>query len=105
MLPLFAGLAFVAAFFVVGAVLATPPGFLRSVALFFSLLGVLMVVVLSAIGSGALILSRLGSRGDGPAEVRGPEGPAAPTEPGPAGQPGTVAPGGPAAGPAPSATS
>lgn len=65
MLPLFAGLVFVGMFFMIGAVLATPPGFTRSMALFFSLLGVLLMVVLSAIGSGALILSRLGSRGEG----------------------------------------
>jgi hypothetical protein len=66
MKPLFAGALFVAMFFAVGAVLASPPGFVRTVALFFGLLGVLLLVALSTIGAGAFLLSRLGSS---PADV------------------------------------
>lgn len=60
--PILVGTLFVAMFFVVGALLAAPPGFTRSVALFFSLLGGLLVVGLSSIGSGAFLLSRFGTR-------------------------------------------
>src|SRR5262249_25434021 len=45
-----------------GAVLATPPGFPRTAALFFSLLGLLLVFCLTTIGTGAFLLSRLGTR-------------------------------------------
>jgi hypothetical protein len=62
MVPLAAGMVFVALFFVVGAVLASPPGFVRTAALFFSLLGVLLLIALSTIGAGAFLLSRMGGR-------------------------------------------
>ena len=42
--------------------LAGPEGALRTLALFFSLLGCLLVIGLSAIGAGAVMLSRFGSR-------------------------------------------
>jgi hypothetical protein len=62
MMPLVAGTLFVALFFVVGAALATPPGFPRTAALFFCLLGVLLTAALSTIGVGAVLLSRLGTQ-------------------------------------------
>ena len=60
--PIAAGSAFVALFFVAGAVLSGPPGVTRTFALFFTLLGVLLVTGLSIIGTGALLISRFGSR-------------------------------------------
>ncbi len=65
--PLVAGTLFVAMFFVVGAALAAPPGFVRTAALFFCLLGVLLIVALSTVGAGAVLLSRIGAH---PADVR-----------------------------------
>jgi cytoskeletal protein CcmA (bactofilin family) len=62
MRPILAGALFVALFFAAGAVLATPPGFPRTAALFFSLLGVLLVFCLTTIGTGAFLLSRFGTR-------------------------------------------
>jgi len=62
MKPILAGALFVALFFTAGAVLATPPGFPRTAALFFSLLGLLLVFCLTTIGTGAFLLSRLGTR-------------------------------------------
>ena len=62
MTPILTGALFVALFFVAGAVLATPPGFPRTAALFFSLLGLLLVFCLTTIGTGAFLLSRLGTR-------------------------------------------
>jgi hypothetical protein len=62
MTPILSGALFVALFFVAGAVLATPPGFPRTAALFFSLLGGLLVFCLTTIGTGAFLLSRLGTR-------------------------------------------
>jgi hypothetical protein len=56
------GSAFVALFFVAGAALSGPPGIVRTFALFFSLIGVLLVTGLSILGTGALLLSRFGSR-------------------------------------------
>jgi hypothetical protein len=67
MQPILTGTLFVALFFAAGAVLATPPGFPRTAALFFSLLGVLLVFCLTTIGTGAFLLSRVGTR---PQEVR-----------------------------------
>jgi cytoskeletal protein CcmA (bactofilin family) len=58
--PLAAGLTFVAVFFVAGALLGTASGALRIGAVFFSLLGVLLVVALSSTGTGAFLLSRFG---------------------------------------------
>ena len=62
MKPILIGTLFVAGFFVAGALLATPPGFPRTAALFFSLLGVLLVFCLTTIGTGAFLLSRIGTR-------------------------------------------
>jgi len=62
MRPILAGALFVALFFAAGAVLATPPGFPRTAALFFSLLGILLVFCLTTIGTGAFLLSRFGTR-------------------------------------------
>jgi hypothetical protein len=60
--PLLAGSLFVAAFFVLGTLLGLPEGVLRTAALFFDLLGLLLVLGLSTIGIGAVLLSRLGTR-------------------------------------------
>lgn len=57
-----AGTLFSAAFFVLGAALAGPEGLARTVALFFSLLGVLLQIGLSVVGAGAVLLSRFGTR-------------------------------------------
>jgi len=62
MQPILTGTLFVALFFAAGAILATPPGFPRTAALFFSLLGMLLVFCLTTIGTGAFLLSRLGTR-------------------------------------------
>jgi hypothetical protein len=66
MLPLTVGLLFVTLFFVAGAILAVYPGWPRSAALFFSIAGMLLVVMLSVLGSGAIMVSRIGSRPDEP---------------------------------------
>ena len=60
--PLMAGTLFVSAFFVLGTALARPEGLLRTGALFFHLLGILLVTGLSVIGVGAFLLSRFGPR-------------------------------------------
>jgi hypothetical protein len=60
--PLAAGTLFVAGFFVMGALLGTGEGFVRTIALFFHLLGFLLVMGLSVIGIGAFLLSRMGTR-------------------------------------------
>jgi hypothetical protein len=60
--PLLAGTLFVATFFVLGVLLGRPEGVLRTIALFFHLLGMLLVMGLSVIGMGALMLSRMGTR-------------------------------------------
>ena len=62
MQPILTGTLFVALFFVAGAMLATPPGFPRTAALFFSLLGALLVFCLTTIGTGAFLLSRFGTK-------------------------------------------
>ncbi|HEY2954258.1 MAG TPA: polymer-forming cytoskeletal protein [Candidatus Eisenbacteria bacterium] len=62
MMPILTGTVFVAMFFVAGALLAAPPGFARTAALFFCLLGVLLIFCLTAIGTGAFLLSRMGTR-------------------------------------------
>jgi hypothetical protein len=67
MQPILLGAMFVALFFVAGALLATPPGFPRTAALFFSVLGLLLVFCLTTIGTGAFLLSRFGTR---PADAR-----------------------------------
>jgi len=60
--PILAGTLLVAVCFGLGAVLAVPEGLPRTLSLFFTLLGMLLIVGLSIIGTGALILSRFGSR-------------------------------------------
>jgi hypothetical protein len=60
--PLLAGTLFVAVFFALATLLAGPAGALRTVALFFGLLGLLLVLGLSAIGTGAVLVSGFGSR-------------------------------------------
>jgi hypothetical protein len=62
MRPLLAGSLLVASVFGFGAILWETPGMVRTVALFFLMVGVLLVLGLSAIGTGAFILSRAGSR-------------------------------------------
>jgi len=78
--PIAAGAAFVALFFVAGAVLSVPSGFLRTLALFFALIGVLLVTGLSILGTGALLISRFGSRPSvaGPASAGVPAPPLVP---------------------------
>lgn len=85
MLPLLVGSLFVAAFFFAGAVLAVYPGWTRSAALFFSLAGMLLLMALAVVGSGALLVSRIGTRPENglaggtpadPAARPGPTGPA-----------------------------
>ena len=78
--PMIAGSAFVALFFAAAAVLSGPPGYIRSLALFFCLLGVLLVTGLSILGTGALLVSRFGSpsRDGGAAPAPAPLMPPAP---------------------------
>jgi cytoskeletal protein CcmA (bactofilin family) len=88
MLPIATAGAFVALFFVVGAVLSGPPGISRSLGLFFSLLGVLLVAGLSAIGTGAFLLSLAGTRsGEVPDALAPPAGSAPLVPPTPGVQP------------------
>lgn len=87
-MPLISGSLLVASIFGFGAILWETPGVVRTVALFFMLVGVLMLIGLSTIGTGAFLLSRAGSRprdiGDGAspgstpatAAAPGPEAPA-----------------------------
>jgi len=83
--PIAVGAAFVALFFVAGAVLSGPPGVVRTFALFFALIGVLLVTGLSILGTGALMFSRFGSRpreaGAVPAGMPTPPPPFAPVPP------------------------
>ena len=81
MLPFAAGTLFVAAFFVAGAAFGAGLGLSRPVALFFYLLGGLLVMGLTTIGTGAALLSGLGARGSEPAPPLSdmPGGVAAPT--------------------------
>jgi hypothetical protein len=60
-LPLAVGTLFVAFFFVLGAGLFAGPGVVRPFALFSVLLGCLLLLGLTAIGTGAFILSKLGA--------------------------------------------
>lgn len=85
MAPIATGAAFIAAFFVAGALFATGTGVIRTTALFFDLLGALMVFGLSVIGTGAFLLSRFGSgprkivsEPAGPIRTVPPEAPATP---------------------------
>lgn len=61
--PAVAGSLFVALFFIAGAVIGTPQGvMMRSLGLFFTLLGLLLVAGLSILGTGAFLLSKAGSK-------------------------------------------
>lgn len=62
MAPILVGTFLVALCFGLGAGFAVPEGVPRTLSLFFTLLGVLLIVGLSIIGTGALLLSRVGSR-------------------------------------------
>jgi hypothetical protein len=53
-----------------------PEGLPRTLSLFFTLLGLLLIVGLSVIGTGALILSRVGSRAAQAAPAAAPPVPA-----------------------------
>ena len=60
--PLLAGSLLVASVFGFGAILWDTPGIVRTIALFFLLVGVLLMFGLSTIGTGAFLLSRAGTR-------------------------------------------
>jgi hypothetical protein len=60
--PIVTGTLFIAAFFVIGAFFASGTGFVRTAALFFDLLGALLLAGLTVIGTGAFLVSRFGSR-------------------------------------------
>ena len=60
--PIVTGTLFIGAFFVIGALFASGTGLLRSAALFFDLLGALLLAGLTVIGTGAFLVSRFGSR-------------------------------------------
>ena len=77
--PVMAGSTLVASFFLLGSVLWGSPGPVRTVAVFFHLVGVLMLCGLSCIGTGAFLISRAGSRAPG----GGSAPPAAPPAPQP----------------------
>ena len=79
MVPILAGTLLVAAFFVVGALLFVLPGVARPLAVFTVMLGLLIVMGLTTIGTGAFMLSRLGAE---PRELEwDPTGSAAPQGP------------------------
>jgi hypothetical protein len=63
--PIAAGTGFVSLFFVAGALLATGVGPVRSFALFFDLLGLLLLLGLTTIGTGAFLVSKLGAAAPG----------------------------------------
>lgn len=67
-MPLVSGSLLVASVFGFGAILWETPGIVRTVALFFLVLGGLLVMGLTTIGAGAFLLSRAGSR---PADIDG----------------------------------
>jgi hypothetical protein len=75
--PLMAGSMLVASVFGFGAILWDTPGVVRTAAVFFLLVGVLLLIGLSTIGTGAFLLSRAGTR------PRAPEGPLPAPAPGP----------------------
>ena len=78
-IPILAGTLLVAAFFVIGALLFVLPGVARPLALFTVMLGMLIVMGLTAIGTGAFLLSRLGAE---PSDLEwNPSGRAAPQGP------------------------
>jgi hypothetical protein len=88
MAGILAGTLLVSLLFVLGAVFAIPEGLARTASVFFTLLGMLMIVGLSTIGTGALILSRIGSRGPQPQGA--PVSAAGPEYAGPTGAAGTA---------------
>jgi hypothetical protein len=59
--PIVVGTLFIGAFFVIGAVFASGTGYVRTIALFFYLLGALLLAGLTVIGTGAFLVSRLGA--------------------------------------------
>ncbi len=61
MMPMVAGTLLVAVFYALGALLFVLPGIARPLALFAVMLGCLMVLGLTAIGTGAFLLSKLGA--------------------------------------------
>lgn len=61
MAPIAAANTLVAMFFTIGAVLWTATGMVRSIALFFDLVGAMLLLGLTCIGTGAFLLSRFGS--------------------------------------------
>jgi hypothetical protein len=67
-MPLVSGSLLVASVFGFGAILWETPGIVRTVALFFLMLGALLLMGLTTIGAGAFLLSRAGSR---PADIDG----------------------------------
>jgi hypothetical protein len=77
-----AGSLLVASFFAVGVILWGSPGTVRTVAVFFHLVGLLVMTGLSLIGSGAFLLSRLGTRPASLADGAAPAGPANMANPG-----------------------
>ena len=88
--PLMAGSLLVASIFGFGTILWETPGVVRTVALFFLLVGVLLVIGLSSIGAGAFLLSRAGAR---PHNIDGaPAGSAPSPAPGPPGRPAEAGP-------------
>lgn len=68
-----AGSLLVASFFAVGVILWSSPGTVRTIAVFFHLVGLLVMTGLSLIGSGAFLLSRLGTRPQSLGEAAAPE--------------------------------
>lgn len=92
--PLVAGTLVVAAFSILSTVLSGPTGPIRTIGMFFGLVGTVLLFGLSVVGTGALIVSKFGSPPFEAATAAGPPpSPAshgAPSEP----APGTPAPGG-----------
>ena len=62
LMPLFVGTAFVAVLLAAGAVLSVNNGFGNPVALLFTVSGIVLLLVLGALGTGAFLLSRFGTR-------------------------------------------
>ncbi len=60
MAAIVAGTLLVGSFFAVGVILWATPGSVRTIAVFFHLVGLLVILGLSLIGSGAFLLSRFG---------------------------------------------